>query len=143
VVILDKRKELMEAREASNEVIELLDLAISKLKSAKNWGIWDIMGGGLISNLIKRNKISSANQLIQELNIAMKSLMGELDDIDMKALYGLSETTWDLFFDIGFDNIFTDVRVQREISSNLNKLESLKEKITQIRSEVDGQLKRM
>ncbi len=140
---MDKRKELMEAREASNEVIELLDLAISKLKSAKNWGIWDIMGGGLISNLIKRNKISSANQLIQELNIAMKSLMGELDDIDMKALYGLSETTWDLFFDIGFDNIFTDVRVQREISSNLNKLESLKEKITQIRSEVDGQLKRM
>lgn len=140
---MDKRKELMEAREASNEVIELLDLAISKLKSAKNWGIWDIMGGGLISNLIKRNKISSANQLIQELNIAMKRLMGELDDIDMKALYGLSETTWDLFFDIGFDNIFTDVRVQREISSNLNKLESLKEKITQIRSEVDGQLKRM
>lgn len=140
---MDKRKELMEAREASNEVIELLDLAISKLKSAKNWGIWDIMGGGLISNLIKRNKISSANQLIQELNIAMKRLMVELDDIDMKALYGLSETTWDLFFDIGFDNIFTDIRVQREISSNLNKLESLKEKITQIRSEVDGQLKRM
>lgn len=140
---MDKRKELMEAREASNEVIELLDLAISKLKSAKNWGIWDIMGGGLISNLIKRNKITSVNQLIQELNIAMKRLMGELDDIDMKALYGLSETTWDLFFDIGFDNIFTDVRVQREISSILKKLESLKERIIHIRSEVDGQLKRM
>ncbi|MFB0918172.1 MAG: hypothetical protein QMB63_03760 [Clostridiaceae bacterium] len=140
---MDRRKELLEARDASDEVLELLDMAISKLKSAKNWGIWDIMGGGLISNLIKRNKITSANQLIQELNVSMKRLMGELDDIDMKSLYGLSDTTWDLFFDIGFDNIFTDVRVQREIGSNLKKLESLRDRIIQIRTQVDDELRRL
>ncbi|HOL13376.1 MAG TPA: hypothetical protein PLQ98_05815 [Bacillota bacterium] len=39
-------KEINEARRAGNEVLRLLDEVERNLKSARNWGFYDMIGGG-------------------------------------------------------------------------------------------------
>ena len=52
----DSRREVQEAISAADDAIRHLEDAERELKSARNWGIYDILGGGLISSLIKRGE---------------------------------------------------------------------------------------
>ena len=60
----DHIKECREALDAGNRALDSLKNAKSCLDSARNWGIWDMLGGGLLSGLMKRAKISDAEEQI-------------------------------------------------------------------------------
>lgn len=55
---MDRLKELIEAKTAAEEVVARIDNAIRSLDNASTWGIVDLLGGGMVSNFIKREKIS-------------------------------------------------------------------------------------
>lgn len=115
-------KELKEAKAAACEVIARVDNAISSLNSASSWGVFDILGGGLLSSIVKRNKIQDANCDVKEIFSSLMTLNKELEDVNMHLPKEISDTSTDKVFDIWFDNIFTDVRVQGEIEDSLNRL---------------------
>ena len=119
---MDRLKELQEAREAANEVIIRIDKATSSLNSALSWGKWDMFGGEFFTSWIKRNKIKEANQDISAITKSLKSLNKELEDLDMTLPEGVSDTISDRVWDLWFDNIFTDIRVQGEIKDSLRQL---------------------
>ena len=52
------------------------------LDSAKGWGIWDIMGGGLISNMAKHSAIDDANKAAHDFQYLLKSFEKELSDVN-------------------------------------------------------------
>ena len=54
------RKEIDEAVNAANDALYNLGNAESVLKSAKGWGIADILGGRMIVTAIKRGKMNDA-----------------------------------------------------------------------------------
>ncbi|WP_311479559.1 hypothetical protein [uncultured Anaerococcus sp.] len=140
---MDRLKELKEAKEAANQVIIRIDAGLNQLKSASSWGILDIFGGGLISSLVKRNKIGEANRSLEELSISLKSLNKELSDVDISLPDAIPDMLSDELFDIVFDNIFTDIRVQGEIKENLIALKELRHAIVEIRDKVDRQIREL
>lgn len=140
---MDRLKELKEAKEAANQVIIRIDAGLNQLKSASSWGILDIFGGGLISSLVKRNKIGEANRSLEELSISLKSLNKELSDVDISLPDAIPDMLSDELFDIVFDNIFTDIRVQGEIKENLIALKELRHAIVEIGDKVDREIEEL
>lgn len=140
---MDRLKELKEAKEAANQVIIRIDAGLNQLKSASSWGILDIFGGGLISSLVKRNKIGEANRSLEELSLSLKSLNKELSDVDISLPDAIPDSLSDELFDLVFDNIFTDIRVQGEIKENLIALKELRHAVVEIRDKVDRQIREL
>ena len=62
----DFEKEKREAMEAGNRALHSLREAQANLDSARNWGLWDMFGGGTITSLIKSSKMDRARQSIEE-----------------------------------------------------------------------------
>ena len=48
----DLEKEKREAVEAGKRALRSLREAEEQLNSAKNWGLWDMFGGGVISTMV-------------------------------------------------------------------------------------------
>ena len=126
---MDRKKELHEAKDAANKVIEKIDRAMDSLDSAEFWGMWDIFGGDFLSSWSKRNKIEEANECIKDIVDSVKVLNKELKDVDMVLPEEVSNTMNDRTFDIWLDNIFTDMKVQGEIKSSIRELKEFRNKL--------------
>lgn len=140
---MDRLKELKEARSAADISIAKIDCGLSQLESASSWGIFDILGGGLFSSLVKRNKIGQANLSLEEISASLKSLNKELSDVDISLPDAIPDRLSDELFDLVFDNIFTDIRVQGEIKENLVALKELRYAIVEIREKVDKEIREL
>lgn len=140
---MDRLKELKEAKEAANQLIIRIDAGLNQLKSASSWGILDILGGGFISSLVKRNKIGEANRSLEEISSSLKTLNKELNDVDISLPDAIPDRFSDELFDLVFDNIFTDIRVQGEIKENLIALKELRYAIVEIRDKLDRQIREL
>ena len=140
---MDRLKELKEAREAVDQVIVRIDAGIKQLESASSWGILDILGGGLISNLVKRNKIGEANRSLEEISSSLKSLNKELSDVDISLPDTIPDSFSDELFDMVFDNIFTDIRVQGEIKENLVALKELRYAIVGLGEKLEKEIREL
>lgn len=140
---MDRLKELKEARSAADISIAKIDCGLSQLESASSWGIFDILGGGLFSSLVKRNKIGQANLSLEEISTSLKALNKELSDVDISLPDAIPDRLSDELFDLVFDNIFTDIRVQGEIKENLVALKELRYAIVEIREKVDREIREL
>lgn len=140
---MDRLKELKEARSAADMAIAKIDCGLSQLESASSWGIFDILGGGLFSSLVKRNKIGQANLSLEEISVSLKALNKELSDVDISLPDAIPDRLSDELFDLVFDNIFTDIRVQGEIKENLVALKELRYAIVEIREKVDREIREL
>ena len=138
---MDRLKELKEAKEAADQVIVRIDVGIKQLESASSWGILDILGGGLISSLVKRNKIGEANRSFEEISSSLKSLNKGLGDVDISLPDAIPDRLSDELFDLVFDNIFTDIRVQGEIKENLVVLKELRHNIVDLSDKLDKEIR--
>lgn len=137
---MDRLKELNEAKAAANDTLEKIDRAISSLDSASNWGLLDILGGGLISSFAKRDKINTANEYIKDISYSLRVLNKELKDVNTNLPYEVSDTMADNVLDIWFDNIFTDLMVQSEIKDALNRLNELRMVIIKLLQNIDAEI---
>ena len=61
-MIYNPEKEKREAINAGNRALRSLREAQDNLNSAKNWGIWDMFGGGFISTMAKHSKMDCAKR---------------------------------------------------------------------------------
>lgn len=129
---MDRLKELKEAKAAAQEVIARIDNAISSLDSASSWGIVDLLGGGAFSSFFKRGKIKDANNDVKEISRSLSLLNKELEDVNMHLPAEVSDTMSDNVFDICFDNIYTDFKVQGEIKERLNELKDFRTSVVEL-----------
>lgn len=138
---MDRLKELKEAKAAAQEVVARIDHGIASLKSASSWGTADLFGGGALLSFFKRNKIKEANKDIKEISQSLNSLNKELDDVNMKLPAELSDTVSDNAFDVYFDNIFTDVKVQKEIKEGLQELKEFRSSVLNLIDQLNSEIK--
>lgn len=137
---MDRKKELLEAKTAALSLIRKLDEAISQLRGALSWGVYDIIGGGMLSSMIKRNKIKEANEAIRDIRYLISSLNKELQDVDLYLPDELRDSFSDNLMDTFFDNIFTDFRVQGEVKHALNKLIEFRASVSAILSKIEYEI---
>lgn len=128
--LLSNKTEISEALREANNCLMISEEILKSLRSAKNWGIYDIVGGGMISSAIKHNRIDDAKTYMERLSYSVDRLNKELGDVDTSIFNeGLNISGFSYTFDIFFDNIFSDFSVQGEINDSLYKIEDFRNKV--------------
>lgn len=125
-------KEIKEARDALLDLQDEIDLVIKETESASKWGIFDIFADSSIVSFVKRGKIKDINSGLEIIREKLEIAKKELGDVRINLDEEISDTTYDFFVDIIFDNIFTDLRVNREIKEIRENLFDLKERVEEI-----------
>ena len=134
---VDYRREIREAMQAGLEALNYLNQAKDCLNSAGNWGIVDMLGGGMLTTLIKRSKMKDADALVQQARSAMKRFQKELMDVDNIPEFRIETGDFLTFADYFFDGIVADWLVQSKINDAKRQVDNAIVKVNYIM----GQLK--
>ncbi|WP_167954798.1 hypothetical protein [Anaerosporobacter faecicola] len=133
-----QKKELDEAIQATNRVLNLAKQAMDEYSSAKSWATYDtFFNGGLIADMVKYSKVDHAAEISNQLKSASTMMKKELSDVKMAftcELDNMKDGT--RFWDIAFDNVFTDWNVRNRLGENIDQLASYIGKVGQISSEL-------
>lgn len=97
--------------------------AQEKMGSARNWGIVDLLGGGLITNLIKHNRLDGAMREVEQTQPLLRELSRELNELSLPEDTGLDIGGFAVFADFFFDGLFADLYVQSKIRAFQHRLE--------------------
>ena len=117
-------REINEAVLAGERALNSLREAKSKLNSARAWGVYDILGGGMISSIVKHSKVNDANEWLEQANRDLRRFAKVLRDVPGEEIYvqaGDLASTLDIFF----DNIFSDFIVQNRINEAREEIDRL------------------
>ena len=137
--------EINEAIEAGQDAQMRLRRIQETLRSAKGWGIYDLLGGGLISGMMKRIRMEKAQQQIEELRGSLKRFNSELKDVQVQCSASAELSEWLNITDLVFDDPLSDWlslskikdakaeidRTEKEVAALLAKLEGSREKLRQ------------
>ncbi|MBP1768986.1 MAG: hypothetical protein H6P98_3101 [Candidatus Aminicenantes bacterium] len=124
-------KEIGEAVAAGDEVIAGLDSVIAYFKSAGNWGIVDLIGGGLIVTAVKHSKIDRAKAAIHEVQTRLGRFRRELADLRTgpEAPLGVEISSFEKFADYLFDGLIFDWIVQSKINRSLDAAREMRDRM--------------
>lgn len=134
---MSEEKELREAKEALIDLKNEIDKTIKMTESASRWGIADIFADSGIIGLIKRGKIKDINRSLEIIREKLERAKKELFDIRINLDEEIPDSTYDFFVDIIFDNIFTDLRVNREIKEIRENLFDLRDRVHEILEKIN------
>lgn len=137
--------EINEAIEAGQDAQTRLRRIQETLRSAKGWGIYDLLGGGLISGMMKRIRMEKAQQQIEELRGSLKRFNSELKDVQVQCNTSAKLSAWLNITDLVLDDPLSDWlslseikdakaeidRTEKEVTALLARLESNREKLRQ------------
>lgn len=134
-------RQLREAIVASYEALDYLYAAQDYLHSARNWGIFDIFGGGIIATLVKRRKMDKARHYMDDARDSLLRLKSELLDVDEMTDLNLNMDDFLSFSDYFFDGfLLSDIMVQNRINDARSKLNDTIECIEDIRDALKARL---
>lgn len=132
----DRQREIEEAVQAADEALEHLYRARDLLHSARNWGAFDIFAGGFISSLVKRGKMSGAQDELDDARGALARLSRELRDIDGVGGLDLAGSGLSFAADVFFDNAFFDLYVQGQIDDARYHVNRAIKQVEDVRSQL-------
>lgn len=118
-----RRQEIQEAIRAGERALISLDSARNRLISARSWGIWDMVGGGFITSLVKHSKIDEASSYLESAKMDLKVFQRELKDIPDFSGLGIDIGNFLSFADCFMDGILVDYMVQRKIDDARTQVE--------------------
>ena len=119
----DFEKEKREAMEAGNRALHSLREAQANLDSARNWGLWDMFGGGTITSLIKSSKMDRAKQNMEQAKYDLRNFSRELNDVNMACNLHIDTGNFLSFADYFFDGFVVDWMVQDRINNAKRQVE--------------------
>lgn len=119
------------------ETITHLDKITDQLESAKRWSWADLLGGEFITSMVKRKKMKNISSDLQKLQPQLNALKHNLQDANIQVHSSFNHSTSRQFFDIFFDNAFTDLKVQDEIKQLLTELTTLRQVLTTYQQQID------
>lgn len=111
-----ERQQLEEAIAAVGVAAEILLAASRHLRGAGDWATVDtFLGGGLMTDMIKYDRLDKAGELMRRADAALGHLATELADVGMHEVGGIDIDEMTSFFDVWFDNVFSDWAVRERI----------------------------
>ena len=119
----NQQKEIQEAINAGNQAFYIAQKILEDLNSAKNWSTFDLMGGGLIADMAKYDKLNKVQDQIQDLQNSLRGFRTELADVTERISGNLYVEIEDFlhFADYFFDGLFTDWMVYDKINDSRNR----------------------
>jgi len=129
--IAAQERELGEAVSAGNAALSLISDIEAELDDAHGWGTFDLLGGGLISDLAKHSHLDKAQDLIYDLQISLNRYRTELADVQIQTDVQVQIDGFMRFADFFFDGIFADYAV-------LDKIKGSQEQVSCVRSQIEN-----
>lgn len=128
--------EIDEALGAVEDALDCLDAAARDLKSAGNWGWFDIFGGGFLTSMLKHDKMQTAQRHLVAAQEALARLADELHDVEGFAGLGPDVSDFLLAADWLFDNAFMDAMVQQRIIESQDRVAKAVSQCEQLRDQL-------
>lgn len=135
-----RKKEIREAVAAGRTALNTVGRILSELNSAEGWGTWDMIGGGLLTDLAKHSHLDSAQNQIAQLQEELRRFKTELADVTIHADLQVSIDGFLRFADYFFDNLFTDWMVMDKIGKSKAQIQDTKQQIESVLSRLDAML---
>ena len=124
------RKELQEAIAAGEADLLSLEEVRKALKSAENWGTWDMMGGGVFVTMAKHDAMDGAKRHAHEAQVKLRKFREELADAGERLHVSMELDGFTKFADYFLDNIITDWVVQSKIQKSMETCVSTISQVT-------------
>lgn len=112
----DYEKEKQEAIGAGVRALDSLNAASDILSNAADWGLFDMIGGGFFTTMIKHSKLDKARAALDAARYDLQNFSAELADIDRRFNLSLKLDEFMELADYLFDNFFVDYMVQEKIT---------------------------
>lgn len=116
-------KEIDEAIVSGERALASLKTAQEKLNSARNWGIFDMLGGGLLADIMKHSKMNEASAYMEEAKRDLLVFQKELQDVQETIDLKVDVDGFLTFADFFFDGIIMDYMVQSKIAEARKQIE--------------------
>lgn len=129
-------KEIQEAIQAANHALACLSQADAYLQSAKNWGLFDMLGGGVLTTFFKHSKMDDARYEMERAKRALQDFRKELADVDQRLHLSLEIGDFLTFADYFFDGLIADWLVQSKIQDAKAQVENAIIQVRQIREDL-------
>jgi len=136
----DIYKETQEAIDAGERALSSIRAAQKELSSARNWGIYDMLGGGLISTLIKHNKMDNAQTYMDQAKYDLSAFSKELQDVNMAVNLNIDTHDFLTFADWFFDGFLADWLVQDRINETRGQVDEAIRRVESIIVQLKGYL---
>ena len=140
--LTSEEREIQEAISAGNSALSDISAIQRDLSSAEGWGTWDLVGGGLISDLAKHSHLDDAQRRVSALQRSLSRFRTELADVSVQADLQVQVDGFLRFADYFFDGLFADWAVLDRIhnaQSQVNRVEqsvrSIQNRLIMMRSQ--------
>ena len=124
--------ELGEAVQAAKTAADVASQVRSELDSAESWGTWDLLGGGLIADMVKHDHLDSAQSAINHLQRCLRNLKTELVDVHIHVDMAVNTDDFLRFADWFFDGLFADWAMQDRINEAQNQISRIVDQLQTI-----------
>lgn len=149
IVTLESQiKEINEALSIGKNVLTITEQILAQLDSAEGWGTWDLIGGGLITDMVKHSHLDEAQEKVEELQNELRRFKTELTDVTIYADLKVNIDGFLSFADYFFDGLFADWMVldkinqsQTQVLSTKKQIENVINQLKSMLSSVDKELK--
>jgi hypothetical protein len=142
--------EVNEAYSIGQQAVTRLNDIKRQLDSAEGWGLFDIMGGGMVSSLIKHERMNQAKTEINRLKKLLKSYENELADVDYAEHLDIEIDGFIAFTDIFMDNIFSDFsslnsikKAKIQVENTYNRVYDIQERLYKFKLELANRKKEL
>ena len=122
-------EDIRKTHKIGKNLLEEVKLAKHDLECSKKWGKVDMVAKDSMSSIAKQNKIRKVKLKFENIEKLINQFNKELEGIKINNLE-FSNITFAM--DIFFDNIFTDISVQRQINDSIEDIERLEDKVQNI-----------
>lgn len=116
-------KEKQEAIDAGNKALKSLRKAQENLDSAKGWGIFDMLGGGFLSTMVKHSKVDQAKENMEQAKYDLRDFSKELNDVNIACNLNIETGDFLSFADWFFDGLIVDWMMQDRINQASQQVE--------------------
>ena len=108
-------REIQEAIQAGMAAHRALEEMTQDLDGAENWGVWDMVGGGIMATFAKHGCLDDAQDAAYEARRALSRFRTELADVSADQVPDVELGDFAVFADYFFDGLFADLFVQSRI----------------------------
>ena len=125
-------RELQEAMAAGQDALGTTDQILESLNSAEGWGTWDLVGGGLLTDLMKHGHLDDAQAAVSHLQSQLRRFKTELADVTIRADFQVNIDGFLRMADYFFDGIFADWAVLDRIQNSQAQVQETRNQIGRV-----------
>ena len=125
-------REIQEAIQAGLAAQRALEEMSGDLSGAENWGVWDMVGGGIMATFAKHGCLDDAQDAAYEARRALSRFRTELADVSSEQVPDVELGYFADFADYFFDGLFADLFVQSRIREAQEQVEAVTQRVERL-----------